>query len=332
MPATIQEVAIRAGVSTATVSRALRGLPNVSPNTRKQILQVADTLDYHVPPQVSRQASGRKVVGIIVPLTEQWYFGKLVSVIEIELTTQGYDAVRYSVDSVEGQISLLRYLINRRLVDGLIMCSLSLTDETADVLYESGLPVTTVETKHVRFSSVGIDNSQATQMATRYLINLGHRRIGLISGEEATALQFAIPLARKRGVIAALEQSGIEFRQELDQPGNYVYEGGAEAMKRLFSVHEPPTAVFAFSDEMAIGALKTIRDMNLRVPEDISVIGFDDNDVSAFVGLTTVRQPVTTYGEETVADLLHTFDQVDAEPVHRLHQAELVVRATTGPV
>jgi LacI family repressor for deo operon, udp, cdd, tsx, nupC, and nupG len=238
--------------------------------------------------------------------------------------------VRYSVDSVPAQVSLLTHVINRQLVDGLILCSLSLTDETVEILTRSGLPISTVETSHAALWSVGIDNVAAAQMATRYLINLGHQRIGLISGLEDAPLQFAVPIERRRGYLQALEEYGMDYRSELEQPGNYIYEGGAEAMKHLFSVHKPPTAVFALSDEMAIGALKAVRDMNLRVPDDISIIGFDDNDVSEYVGLTTVHQPVVRYGEHAVVEIDRQFAGED-EPDHIELQPRLVVRATTGP-
>ena len=335
MRSTIQDVARKAGVSTATVSRALRGLPNVSPSTRYQVLQVAEDLDYRIAPEISRQARGRHTVAIVVPLADQWFYSKLVSVAEIELMTQGCDVMRYSVDSVKSQISLVRHLTGRKLVDGLILCSLSLTEEMVTLLQKVDVAVATVETHVPEFPAVWIDNVAAAEMATRYLINLGHERIGIISGLEEAPIQFAIPQARKEGYLRALRQADIEFRPELEQPGNYIYEGGAEAMKQLFSVHQPPTAVFAFSDEMAIGALKSVRDMNLRVPEDISIMGFDDNDVSEYVGLTTMRQPVAEYGEIAVAEVMRQLENEDGNEDTReniICSASLIVRATTGPL
>jgi LacI family repressor for deo operon, udp, cdd, tsx, nupC, and nupG len=332
MRSTIQDVARKAGVSTATVSRALRGLPNVSPATRHQVLQVAEELDYRIAPEISRQARGRHTIAIVIPLADQWFYSKLVSVAEIELMTLGCDVMRYSVDSIEGQLSLVRHLTARKLVDGLILCSLSLTPEMVSLLHKVGVAVATVETHVPDFPAVWIDNVAAAEMATRYLINLGHQHIGIITGLEEAPLQFAIPRDRKEGYLRALKQHGIEYRPELEEPGNYIYEGGAEAMKQLFSVHQPPTAVFAFSDEMAIGALKSVRAMNLRVPEDISIMGFDDNDVSEYVGLTTVRQPVSEYGEIAVAQIMAQLEGDEQEFESVACTAQLVVRATTGPL
>ena len=330
MPATIQDVARLAGVSTATVSRALRGLPNVSHATRLHVLRIAEEVNYHITPHVSRIASGRRVIGVVVPMVDQWFYSKLASVIELELLAYGVDAARYSVDSIESQVSLLRHVTARKLVDGLVLCSLCYTAETVAVLQKAGIAVVTIETHTPEFPSVGIDNEEAAAMGTRYLINLGHRRIAIISGMEDAPLQFAIPQARKRGYQKALAQNGIKYRPALDQPGNYIYQGGAEAMKILFAVHQPPTAVFAFSDEMAIGALKTAQDMKLRVPEDISIMGFDDNDVAEYVGLTTVRQPVNEFGELAVSQIVY---QLDAEYEPRAAaqpEAELMVRTTVG--
>jgi LacI family repressor for deo operon, udp, cdd, tsx, nupC, and nupG len=333
MPATIQDVANQAGVSTATVSRALRGLPNVSPDTRNQVIHVAERLNYQITPHVSRMARGRRVVGIVVPLADQWFYSKLVSIAELELMRQDCDVARYSVESVAGQESLLQHLTARKLVDGLILCSLSLSDQTTEIVGKAGIAVATIETTRPELPSVYIDNGAAAELGARHLINLGHRNIAIITGMESAPLQFAIPNARREGFLSALKQADIEFRPELEQPGNYIYQGGAEAMKHLYSVHQPPTAVFALSDEMAIGALKSVRDMNLRVPEDISIMGFDDNDVSEYVGLTTVHQPVVRFAETASAQIIAQFagtSSSDIAPVHFL--PELIVRSTTGPI
>ena len=332
MPATIQDVAQRAGVSTATVSRALRGLPSVSPSTRDQIIHIAEELGYDIKPVVSRLARGRKVVGLVAPMVDQWFFSKLAAVAELELMQQDCDLVRYSVDSLQSQESLLRHLIARKLVDGLILCSLAPTEVTVELIRDSNVAIATVETGFPGAPSVSIDNEAAAELATLHLINLGHRRIGFITGMADAPLQFAIPHARKRGYLRALNESGIEYRVDLEEPGNYVYAGGAEAMQKLFGRRNPPTAVFALSDEMAIGALKTIRDMKLRVPGDISVIGFDDNDVSEFVSLTTIHQPVARFAETAVRQIMEQFGGKESAEVEAvLLESKLVVRETTAP-
>jgi DNA-binding LacI/PurR family transcriptional regulator len=225
-------------------------------------------------------------------------------------------------------------LASGRYVDGLIV-NMALVEEDMELLTNLDLPVVTVETETACFASVGIDNVAAARTATRHLINLGHASIGIISGLREDPMRFLVPRQRTEGYRSALRECGIEVRPELDVPGNFSPAGGAEAMIDLLSVHQPPTAVFAFSDEMAIGALKTVRDMNLRVPGDVSVIGFDDHDISRYVGLTTVRQPVAEFGEIAASLLLKRLDGTDKpeeeDPPHIELNSQLVIRSTTGP-
>ncbi|NJN82814.1 MAG: LacI family transcriptional regulator [Caldilineaceae bacterium] len=332
MPATIEDVALEAGVSTATVSRALRGLPNVAPSTRALIIHVAEQLEYHVSPHLSRHLLGRKNIGIVMPLVDQWFFSKVASIAEIQLMTAGCDVARYSIYSLNSQRRILKHLTSSKMVDGLILSTLALSDEDTEMLQGAAIPVVTIETETSIFPSISIDNVAAAELGTRYLINLGHRRIALIEGLDDDPLLYSIPEQRRRGYVQALEKHEIEYRPEFEVAGNYSYAGGAEAMKQLFSLPRPPTAVFALSDEMAIGALKTIRDTNLRVPEDISVIGFDDNDVAEYVGLTTIRQPVAEYGELAAGLILQMLSRSEGDTTESVRRPmTLVLRATSGP-
>ncbi|MEM7130070.1 MAG: LacI family DNA-binding transcriptional regulator [Chloroflexota bacterium] len=334
MSATIEEVAKLSGVSTATVSRALRGLPNVAPSTRATVIQTAETLNYAISPQASRIASGRSMIGIIRPLVDQWFYAKLAFNAEIVLSTAGYDVVRYSIERTQIQAQFLRQLINRRLVDGLIFSTVVLDTDALSIVQDARLPVVTIETMTEVFPSIGIDNYAAGQLATRHLINLRHRRIGLITGAENDPTGFTVTNDRTRGYRIALKEAGIEWRPEYEAqvPGNYYYEGGEEAMKQLFSLHQPPTAIFAVTDEMAIGALKAVRDMNLRVPQDISIIGFDDNEVAEYIGLTTIRQPVADYGEVAAKQVIRQFGNDSREESQHIQlPVELILRTTTGP-
>jgi len=335
MAPTIKEVADRSGVSTATVSRALRGLPNVAPSTREQVLQAAEELNYSIDPQASRMAAGRTMsIGIVIPLADQWFYNKVSTAVEAMLVTEGYDVIRYSIAGLSSQTDLFRRLSSGRHVDGLIV-NVALAEKDLELLTTLDFPVVTIETKTKHFASVSIDNVAAARTATRHLINLGHEHIGIISGLRKDPMRFQVPRRRAEGYRSALRENGIEVRPELEAPGNFSLAGGAEAMIDLLSVHHPPTAVFAFSDEMAIGALKTIHDMNLRVPEDLSVIGFDDHDIAEYVGLTTIRQPVAEYGRRAASLLLKLIDGPDKPDEVTLPHIELgtqlVVRSTTGP-
>jgi len=332
MSPTIEEVAQRSGFSTATVSRALRGLPNVAPSTREAVLRAAEELHYSIDPYASRLATGRSMtIGIVIPLVDQWFYSKVAIIAETVLNAHGYDVLRYSVTGSEGRGELLKQIATSRRVDGLIVVTVPLGRDEEELLRQTGLPVVTVETATESFPSLTCDNVAAAMAATRHLINLGHERIAIISGLSEDPMRFPIPGDRRQGYLRVLEENDIEFRPEFDVAGNFSYEGGAEAMTALLAVRQSPTAVFAFSDEMAIGAMKTIRDLGLRVPQDISVIGFDDHDVSHYVGLTTIHQPVAEYGDLAASFLLSALgdDGIEGER-HRELSTRLVIRSTTG--
>ena len=333
MTASIGDVAARAGVSVATVSRALRGLPNVAPSTRARVLAAASDLQYVVDPHASRLAAGKtRTMGMIVPLFTQWFFTQVVSGAEAVLAASGYDVLLYNVGSPTSRERVLTDLSFRKRVDGVIVIDLPLTEEQERRLERLDLPVVLVGIPSVRFPNVTIDNLMAARTATRHLVNLGHEHIGLISGMPDDPLRFRAPLERRTGYRQVLMEAGLEVRDELDVPGNFSMRGGAEAMAQLLGVEHPPSAVFAESDEMAIGALKTVRDAGLRVPDDVSIVGFDDHEVAEYVGLTTVSQPVSDQGEVAAGLLLERVqaDQ-EASPPSVVLPTKLVVRTTTGP-
>ena len=333
MALTIKDVAEKAKVSTATVSRALRGLPNVTPSTREHIIQIANEMGYSIDPVASQLRSGKsRNVGIVLPLAENWFYSKLSTTSEVILISAGYEAVRYPMASLGGQTAFFKRLAARSNLSGLMIATLTLSDEDIDILLNLDIPIVTVETQTDAFTSIITDNFSAAKAATRYLLNLGHNYIGVITGLEDDPFQFYVPQMRLEGYQSALKEYGIKLRPELVVPGNFSYAGGAEAMVNLLSIPSPPTAIFAFSDEMAIGAMKTIREMNLKIPEDISVIGFDDHDISTYVGLTTVKQPVTELGERAATMLLERIENKnqDVQP-HIIINNRLIVRKTTAP-
>ncbi|HSK90159.1 MAG TPA: LacI family DNA-binding transcriptional regulator [Euzebyales bacterium] len=334
MSASIGDVAHLAGVSVATVSRAMRGLPNVSPSTRDRVLRAAERLQYTAHPHASRLAAGRTMtVGMAVPVLTQWFFVQVVAGAEGVLAANGYDVLLYSVpDSDAKQRFVDRTPFSKR-VDGLIAVDLPFLPSEIEHLTSRPVPMVTVGTSYRQAPSVTIDNLEAAATATRHLLNLGHRRIGLISHLRPQALAFAAPLLRRQGYERVLEDAGIRVREDLIAPGNYALQGGAEAMAKLLTVDRPPTAVFAESDEMAIGALKTVRDAGLHVPGDISIIGFDDHEMAAFTDLTTVAQPAQQQGETAATLLLQRMvdDVHGTDMTSVVLPTRIVVRATTGP-
>lgn len=325
----IVDVAARAGVSVATVSRALRGLPNVAAPTRRRVLDAAEALDYVVHPHASRLAAGRtRTIGMVVPLFTQWYFTQVVHGAESVLAAQGYDVLLYNVGGPESRERFFATLPFRRRVDGIILIDLALTPAEEEALGGLAEPVTLVGSSRGRFPTVSIDNRAATTAATRHLADLGHVRIATITGSPDDQLHFTAPPERLEAHRAVLAERGLPSGPELEEPGCFTLQGGAAAMARLLPA--APTGVVAASDEMAIGALRTLREAGLEVPGDVSVIGFDDHELAAFVDLTTISQPVVAQGEVAAGLLLDALEVV-GPPRHVQLPTALVVRGTTGP-
>jgi LacI family transcriptional regulator, repressor for deo operon, udp, cdd, tsx, nupC, and nupG len=326
-------VAARAGVSVATVSRALRGLPNVAPSTRERVLDAAEALHYVADPSASRLASGRSLtVGLVVPMLGQWYYMRALSGVEGVLVAAGYDLLPFTTSGPGGAARFVQELPFRKRVDGLVVIDALLRSEHLDRVVGQSSEVVTVGVVSPSASSVRIENVAAARLAVNHLTGLGHRRIAVIGGLDDDPLEFPVPVERLRGYRQALVAAELATDPELEVPGNFSLEGGAEAMQRLLHLAEPPSAVFALSDEMAIGAMKVARDAGLRVPQDVSIVGFDDHDVAAYLGLTTVRQDVQRLGERAAELLVGHLTGEVTEVVHEVAPTRLVVRGTTAPV
>jgi len=331
----IGDVARRAGVSTATVSRALRGLPNVSDDARRRVLAAALELDYVVSPSASSLASGRMAaIGVVAPSVARWFFGQVVGAAEDAFRRAGYTLMLYLVEDQERRRRLFTDLPMRRRVDGLVVVSLPLDRTETDAVHRLGIPVVQVGSVRSgsveRFASVRIDDIAGARVAVDHLIALGHAEIGMIAGGLQERLDFTAPEDRRTGYRHALAAAGLPVDPALDVEGGYTVAGGEQAMAQLLARPRPPTAVFAQSDEMAMGALTTIRAAGLRCPDDVSVIGFDDHEMARLFDLTTVAQPVHEQGELAAAQMLAMIAGAPAgEPV--VLPTRLVVRGTTGP-
>ncbi len=328
--ATIDDVARRAQVSVATVSRALRGLPNVAPSTRARVIEAARDLQYVADPSAAQLASGRRlVIGLVTPMIGQWFYGKLYTGVEAVAATEGYEVLPYSLSGPGGVEGFLRDLPFRKRVDGIIVVDAPITAGQLDRITATQVATVTVGFSAPHVSSLQIDNVGAAQQAVEHLIGLGHQRIALIGAYGDDPFMFSVPSDRFDGYLRALEGADLDHDPALVVAGNFSLEGGAEAMAALLALDEPPTAVFACSDEMAMGAMHVVRRAGMRVPDDVSVVGFDDHDVAAYVGLTTVRQDVVAMGERATRLLFDQVKSASREPAHERHETQLVVREST---
>lgn len=295
---TIEDVALAAGVSVATVSRALRGLPNVADSTRLRVQEIAVDLNYRADPAASRLATGRsRSVAVAVPLLNGWYFAHVVAGAEAVLTESGYDTIVIGLGTKGTNLDLLdgSDALHRR-ADGLIVVDVAPSDDELAALRSRELEVVAVGPALDGIASVGIDDEAVGDLGTTHLLELGHRRIGLIRGERTDPYHFTVPHRRQRGYERAHERCGVPVDHGLFASGNFTIQGGYESAEALLDRDDPPTALFALSDEMAFGAIQAIHDRGLSIPEDVSVVGVDDHDVAAVVGLTTVHQDVDQHG------------------------------------
>lgn len=331
---TIEDVALAAGVSVATVSRALRGLPNVAESTRVRVQEIALDLNYRADPAASRLATGRsKSVAVAVPQLNGWYFSHVVAGVEAVCAEAGYDTIVIGLGLKGAGLALIEGsdALHRR-ADGLIVVDVGLGPDDVEAFRSRGLSLVAVGPLIDGVASVGIDDVAVGAMGTAHLLDLGHRRIGLIRGELDDVFEFVVPHLRQRGFEEEHARRGLCADPDLYADGSFTIQGGYEAAESLLRRDDPPTAVFALSDEMAFGAIHAARDLGRRVPEDVSIIGVDDHDAAAVIGLTTVHQDVDQHGARAARLMIAQLAGQTVEPVRHNDPIRLVVRTSTAAV
>jgi LacI family repressor for deo operon, udp, cdd, tsx, nupC, and nupG len=328
-PVSMEEVARLAGVSTATVSRTLRGLPNVSAETRDRVLRAAASVSYVVSPIASRLASGRThTVGVIVPYASRWFFGQIVAGAESVLREHDLDLLLYNLGDSPSRLRFFGQLPLRRRVDAVLVVAMQFADAEIDALRSLNVPVVVVGDVMPGAGCVRIDDIAAATTAIRHLLELGHVRIAMISTYADQNFFLPVAHARRRAYLESLAAAGIPRDDELLMSVPHGMHGGERAMRRLLALRSPPTAVFAESDELAFGALSALR----RTGRHVSVIGFDDHELSELLDLTTIRQRVFEQGVLAAGMLRRAMTTANWAPEELLIPTTLVVRASTWPV
>ncbi len=334
-PATIRDVAKKAGVGLGTVSRVLNDSPLVSQATRQRVLDVIAELNY-VPNLTARRLSLGKTltIAVVVPFFTRPAFIERLRGIEHALAESHYDLNIYNVETVKRRDTCMHDVPRSERADGVLIISLSPRDEDIPALLHADVPIVWVDANHpslTSFNRVVIDDVNGGWLATQHLIDLGHRRIGYVSDLLDNPFNFTSSRDRYQGYRQALHATGIPLR-----PG---YHGQAEhgryearlLTEKMLALPERPTAIFAASDTQAMGVLEAARDAGLDVPHDLSVIGYDDVEVAEYLGLTTVRQLMYESGQRGVELLLEVLDDPTGEPVCEVLPTELIVRNTTAP-
>ena len=333
--ATLADIASEAGVSEATVSRVLNDKPGVSESARQSVLVALDLLGYERPTRLRRRSAG--LVGVVVPELENPIFPAFAQVIDDALSSRRFTPVLCTQSP--GGISEDEYV--ESLLDhgvaGILFVSGRHADRAADhrryrALIERGLPVVFVNGYAPELDApfLSTDDHEAMTLAVSYLVQLGHTRIGLANGPK----RYVPALRKSEGFVAALERSLGLTAEEAEGwivEALYSLEGGAAATREL--LERGATAVVCGSDPMALGAVRAVRESGREVPDDVSVIGFDDSRLTQFFDppLTTIRQPVQTMGLAAVAALADAMEGQPSPSHEYLFRPELVVRSSTGP-
>ncbi|KUN79115.1 LacI family transcriptional regulator [Streptomyces bungoensis] len=328
------DVAERAGVSPSTVSRTLRGLPTVSPEVRARVEQAARELNFAVSRQAASLVTGRTgVVAVLVPTLNSWFMGSALSSLGPMLRAAGRELNVYVIPDLAERTAFFERLPARRNADALLVFGFDLTDEETARLDDLGMPVIYVSQHAEGRPSVYVDDVAGALMATRHLLNLGHRRIAFAPTVGASGFSFS---SRERllGYQQALTEAGIPLDDELVVTMAIDDKRGlVSGVGRLLGLREPPTALFAEQDELAVAVVHTLRRARIEVPERMSVIGFDDHQVAEWFDLSTVAQSPSDMGRVAGELALRLIDDSEADHTrHVVLPVQLIPRATTAPV
>lgn len=330
----IKDVAKAAGVSIATVSRALSGRGNVSATTLRAVQDAAQELGYVVSSSASGLASGRtRNIGVLVPVINHWFYGSVLEGISTALMSEGYDTTLYqlSKDLDQREKVFTDFLLRQR-VDAVIAVNVELSEDEVTALHALDKPLVGVGGPLPGAPTLYLDEEAASSLATEHLIAQGHTRIAYIGGSQETDLDFKLPTLRRAGYDRALRAAGLPLDDSLCLGADFTMAQGYDAAKQLLGhPSNRPTAIFAASDEMAIGAILAAKDLGLNLPRELSVIGIDNHALSEMFGLTTVEQRPAEQGKTAVAMLLRTIRGLEPAQGHRIEHQLIVRSSTTRP-
>jgi LacI family transcriptional regulator, repressor for deo operon, udp, cdd, tsx, nupC, and nupG len=326
------DVARRAGVSIATVSRALRDLPGVSPRTRTRVLSIVEELDYVVSPAASSLRGATRRVAVVLPRLDSWFSSTMLATVESTLRQADLDVLVYQVSTEEMRAHFFRDLPTRRKVDAVVLITLPIGPEEEERLDLMGVEVVVAGSRLRDFPSVNVDDVAIGIEAVEHLIGLGHRRIGMIRTSDTDGAKWASDLHRRAGYLEALQRHGLPHDPDLVVTAPYGVDAGAVGMEQLLLLGDPPTAVFCYSDDIAVAASTVLRRHGLRVPEDVSLVGVDGNGLGELFDITTVDQHVADQARAASAMVLELLAGGSPEQTRVTLPTHLRVRGSTAPV
>ncbi len=332
MSVTINDVARKAQVGVGTVSRVINNHAAVSVDTRQRVQQAIQDLNYLPNPNAQRLSTGKTwQIAVILPyLTLSSYVERLRG-IQAAVADTSYKPILYSVGTARQRDEYVGLLSSKHYVDGLLSISLSPTREETSTLLNNEVPIVLIDACHEQLNHIFVDDVLGGEMATRHLIKLGHEKIAFLSDAQDHPFQTSAAAARCTGYRRALKQESIPLRDDYVMEGKIGREHARKMARGLLSMEDRPSAIFTSCDTQAIGVLDAAREMNVKVPEQLSVIGFDDVPESEFVGLTTISQPLYESGLLGGRMLIDTLEDGTSSPHGQQLPIELIPRKTTAP-
>jgi len=335
VPPTIYDVAERAKVSTATVSRVFNNRTRVAKDTRERVMKVAEALGYT--PHISAKnlaLQKTNLLAAVVPFETDFFYAQVMRGMQDALIDSDFDLMVYMAPEKRETRGQLERALQPGRADGVVLLSAELSDAQAEMVRASGQPFVLVDTHHSFFDSISVDNDEGAYDAVQRLLRHGYQRIAHIT----VAPEAPTPARNRRiGYEQALTDAGHAINPDLivystTYPFGFMEEAGYEAMEQLLELPEPPDAVFACSDVQGLGALQALKDHSLQAPEDVAIVGFDDIHTSRHVGLSTLRQPMREMGKLAVRKLLQRIAQPSRTPSKTVFAPEYIARSTCGTV
>jgi len=328
---TIYDVAKAAGVSISTVSRVINASPNVSEDTRERVQHAIDQLSF-VPKAEARARAMKDLarIGVLTPFFTAPAFVQRLRGVATALHATRYELTIYTIGSLEQLNHYLATLPVTGYLEGLILLSLRVNDESAEKLINNGLETVLVEYPRQDLNTVEIDDIAGGEMAADFLIRKGHQRLAFL-GDTSNLGAFAVlPITlRLQGFQKGIEKAGLSLPKAFICTSQYDVKDAAEKVEPLLKRPDRPTAIFCATDLQAMGVVNKARSLGLRVPEDLAVLGFDDLDFADFVGLSTIRQPLDESGRLAVEILFSRIKDPERPLRHVRMPLSIVERETT---
>ncbi len=330
---TMREVAEEAGVSIATVSRVINGNPSVSKPLEQTVQRAMKKLNYY-PSSVARSLKVKQsmLVGILIPILEHPAYSRMASSIERTLFDNGYRGIVCNAEEDYKREAAYIEMLLRQRADGIVINTTARDPKFLQALEDNQMPMVLFDrsVEGVSCHQVFCDNSQGGYTGIQHLAELGHKRVGIIA-----APTYPEPIVRRlEGVRRAMHDYELDDDPALIRTGdNQLFDMGYRAALELLSLDERPTAIFALTDVTAVGVLHAAKEMDIRIPADVSVMGYDNLPIASYMlpSLTTVAQPLVEMGQTAVQLLLKSIENPSVEPERAVLTTQLIVRDSTAP-